>query len=117
LTGAAGCTTIKIMTAFEREIAVSAGRRGVFDVPEIVPAGKTSVCPVFPRPAKDAALNDCADSGDNGEDDGMDETAYLMSNPANRRYLLEAVDDAEHGRNLVSVPAGMFHAVETAPAA
>jgi antitoxin YefM len=30
-----------------------------------------------------------------------DETAYLISSPANRSRLLEAVADVEHGRNIV----------------
>jgi antitoxin YefM len=30
-----------------------------------------------------------------------DETAYLLSSPANRRRLLEAIADVEHDRNIV----------------
>jgi antitoxin YefM len=33
----------------------------------------------------------------------VDETAYLMGNPANRRRLLKAVDDIEKRQNLVEV--------------
>ncbi len=32
-----------------------------------------------------------------------DETAYLLRSAANRKHLLEALDDVAHGRNLVTV--------------
>ncbi|MCF2487167.1 hypothetical protein [Dyadobacter sp. CY347] len=31
----------------------------------------------------------------------MDTTEYLMSNPVNREYLLQAIDDIENGRNII----------------
>lgn len=32
----------------------------------------------------------------------MDETEYLLRSPENRRRLLEAIDDVEHNRNIVT---------------
>ena len=33
----------------------------------------------------------------------VDETEYLMSNPANREHLLRAIKNVEEGRNLITV--------------
>ena len=32
-----------------------------------------------------------------------DETEFLLSNPTNRSYLLNAIDDAKNGKNMVEV--------------
>jgi hypothetical protein len=36
--------------------------------------------------------------------DGLDETEYLMRSPANRDYLLRAIQDVNEGKNLIKVP-------------
>lgn len=33
----------------------------------------------------------------------VDETSYLLRSEANRKRLLDAIDDIEHGRNLIEV--------------
>ncbi len=33
----------------------------------------------------------------------VDETSYLLRSEANKKRLLEAIDDIEHGRNLIEV--------------
>ena len=33
----------------------------------------------------------------------VDETEYLLSNPANREHLLRAIKNVEEGRNLITV--------------
>jgi antitoxin YefM len=40
------------------------------------------------------------DEYDEGFDNGMDETEYLLSSPENARFLLAAVEDVKNGRNL-----------------
>jgi hypothetical protein len=32
-----------------------------------------------------------------------DETSYLLSDPANKEHLLQAIDDIQNGKNLVSL--------------
>ena len=38
----------------------------------------------------------------------VDETSYLLRSDANRRHLLQAVDNIEHRRNLVEVTEDML---------
>jgi hypothetical protein len=94
------------MITLERKITVPADRRVIFDLPETVPEGKTSVVLVFPA-QKNQTVDDDGDA-----DDEMDATAFIDRNPAYREHILQAIDDARHGRNLVSVPADMFQTVK-----
>ncbi len=40
--------------------------------------------------------------------DEMDETEYLLSDPARRERLLRVMDDIKHGRNLVTPDQTLF---------
>ncbi len=51
---------------------------------------------LFPHKAIEIAVCEAADTQ-------FDETAYLLSDPANRARLLEAIDNVNQQRNLVSV--------------
>jgi len=92
-------STVDSMITLERTIEVPANRRVFFDLPLSVPQGRTSVVLVFP---------DREQQREAEGDDEVDETEYLLRSPANREYLLQAIDDVRHGRNLVAVPAETF---------
>ena len=51
----------------------------------------------FPRRQVTIAVNDEAD-----------ETEYLLSDPARKERLLRAIDDINHGRNLVTPDQSLF---------
>ncbi len=40
--------------------------------------------------------------------DEVDETEYLLSDPARKERLLRAIDDINHGRNLVTPDQSLF---------
>mgnify|MGYP003393614379 CR=1 FL=1 len=40
--------------------------------------------------------------------DEQDETEYLLSDPARKERLLRAIDDINHGRNLVTPDQSLF---------
>ncbi len=41
---------------------------------------------------------------------GMDETAYVLQSPANRKHVLEAIEHVNHGENLIEVQLDDFEA-------
>ena len=56
-----------------------------------------SIKAAFPRRNVTIAVNDEAD-----------ETEYLLSDPARKERLLRAIDDINHGRNLVTPDQSLF---------
>jgi hypothetical protein len=74
--------------------------------------GKRSATPLSDAPARSkassplrsaAALHDAAEKSRS-----RDETEYLLSDPARRKRLLEAVEDIRVGRNLITPDQSLF---------
>ena len=69
------------MMTMQQTVTIPADRRLHFDLtlPDDVPCGQTEIILTFLNPEQG------------------DETDYLLSVPANRRHLLQAIDDIETG--------------------